>query len=487
MKKPSGNYYLPPLASGGGEVLNSLPSGRRPRRPPPQRHQWFDAWKTAKGSGLRTIVENTLAFLAHHEQHTKSRVRARRAADEIHHRLRVEAVVCNLAHAVLLPPPTGRVAVKLGNDRKGRSRYDSPVMGKTLSPLISMLADLDFLDLKWSLNRGEVSSIAPSEWFSRKVAEYGVGLADFGRHEVEEVIYLSRNTRETASHGQGGERTLHREPINYADTPATRRYRDDLRYLNAFLAGAEIAFDDGQEPRVDPFDRTLRRRFVILAKQGERFDQGGRLFGGFWQTLKSDRRRAIRINGEQSVELDYGSMFTRVAYAHVGATPPDGDQYAIPGLDGYRSGVKMAMNAFLFDGGPRRTWPSALGVGVGSDAEAAADPTSLAANYEARLPEGWDVKRTRDAILKVHPLLQGAWNRRLGYNLMFRESEILVAVLQDLAAKNIPALGLHDGLIVAASDAPTARWVMAKRATELTGVTIPVGTSGDRDILVEGV
>lgn len=455
------------------------PTRRRPRRPPPERHQWFDAWMTAKGSGLKTIVENTLAFLAHHEEQTKSRKRARRAIDKAHHQLRVEAVVCNLAHAVLLPPPTGRVAVKLGNDLKGRSRYDSPVMGKTLSPLISMLADLDFLDLKWSLNRGEVSSIAPSECFSRKVAGYGVGLADFGRHEAEEVIYLTRNTREAASHGRGGERTLHREPINYADTAVTWRYRDELRHLNAFLAGADIAFDDGLEPRVDPFDRTLRRRFVILPNQGERFDQGGRLFGGFWQTLKSDRRRAIRINGEQSVELDYGSMFTRLAYAHVGATPPEGDQYAIPELDGYRSGIKMAMNAFLFDGGPRRSWPSALGVGVGTDADASSDPTSLAAAYEARLPEGWDVRRTKAAILRVHPHLKNAWDRRLGYVLMFRESEILVAVLKDLAAISIPALGLHDGLIVAASDAAGAREVMERRAIELTGVQIPVGASGE--------
>jgi hypothetical protein len=31
-----------------------------------------------------------------------------------HHLRRVEAVICNLAHAALFPPPTGRIAVKLG-------------------------------------------------------------------------------------------------------------------------------------------------------------------------------------------------------------------------------------------------------------------------------------------------------------------------------------------------------------------------------------
>jgi hypothetical protein len=252
--------------------------------------------------------------LDHHEKYTKTRRRARRRDHEANHRLRVEVVVCNLAHAVLLPPPTGRIAVKLGHDSKGRSRYDSSVMGKTLSPLLSMLDDLDFLELKWSMIRGEVSSMAPTRWFSKKVAEFGVQLADFGRHESEEVIFLTRNTRRTAPRIRGGDRPLHREPIDYTDTPETRRHREALRGLNAFLAGAEIAFDDGREPRVDPFDRTLRRRFVILADQEERFDQGGRLFGGFWQTLSKARRRDIRINDEPVVELDYLPRVTCTPY-----------------------------------------------------------------------------------------------------------------------------------------------------------------------------
>ncbi len=462
----------------GGNGDDVLSTRGRQRRSPPQRHQWFDAWKTAKGDGLKILVEATLAFVAHHEGHTKSRVRARRAVDDEHHRRRVEAVVCNLAHAVLIPPPTERIAMQLGNKRKGRSRYDSPVMGRTLSPLLLLLDDLDILHMKWSTSRGEVSSMAPTAWFSRKVAEHGVQLADFGRHETEEVIFLTRNTRPAASRFGDGERTLHREPIDYRDTAATRRHRDALRSFNAFLANAQITFDGGpDETRVDPFDRTLRRRFVILAEQAERFDQGGRLFGGFWQGLPKANRRDIRIDGEQVVELDYGTMFTRLAYAEVGAMPPEGDLYAIPELAGYRSGVKMAMNTLLFDGGPRRSWPKELGVGVGTDADAAADPVS-AARYDARLPQGWTVKRTKEAILRVHPHLKNAWGRRLGYALMFRESEILMAVLQHLAATGIPALGLHDGLIVPASRATTAREVMERKAMELAGVSIPVGMTG---------
>jgi len=424
------------------------------------------------------MVHDALAMVEHHEQQTKSRVRARRANDQLHHEMRVEAVVCAIAHAVLVPPPTGRIAVQLGNKQKGRSRYDSPVMGRTLSPLLYVLDELGILNIEGSRERGEVSSMAPTSSFSRRVVEQGVQLADFGRHSTEEVIFLTRNTRPAPSDFGDGDRTVHREPIDYVDTPSTVRYREALRTLNAFLADAQISFDGDPDTQVNPFDRTLRRRFTILANQEERFDQNGRLFGGFWQTLSKASRRAIRINGEEVAELDYRSMFSRLAYADVGATPPDGDLYAIPELTGYRSGVKMAMNMMLFDNAPRRSWPKELGVGVGADADAAADSTSAAAQYEARLPEGWTVKRTKEAILRVHPCLKDAWGRRLGYSLMFRESEMLLAVLQDLAAIGIPALGLHDGLIVAASRAVTARGIMERRAIEMVGVPIPVGMTG---------
>jgi hypothetical protein len=94
--------------------------------------------------------------------------------------------------------------------------------------------------------------------------------------------------------------------------------------------------------------------------------------------------------------------------------------------------------------------------------------------WRPRLPAVWTVARTRRAILAVHPALKNAWGRRLGYRLMFTASEILIAVLQDLATRDIPALGLHDGLIVARSKMEVAKEVMMRRGEELTGIIIPV-------------
>jgi hypothetical protein len=301
-------------------------------------------------------------------------------------------------------------------------------------------------------------------------------LSDFGRDATEEVVLLTRNSRkEPPWWEEGTPRKVDREPIDYTDTPETQRYRDANRHLNRFLSGADIDFlDDGLEPRIDPFDRTLRRRFVLRPGQDERFDQSGRLYGGFWRNLKTARRRHIRINGEPVVVLDFASMFTRLAYAELRAAPPEGDLYAIPGLEGYRSGVKRAMNCFLFDGGTRRSWPDTFGIGVGVDDDAKADADGVAASFDARLPSGWGVARTKEAILRVRPVLRKVWGRGYGYRLMFLESEVLVAILQELASRNVPALGLHDGLLVGVSDKETAREAMRRAAKAVTGIDLPI-------------
>jgi hypothetical protein len=269
--------------------------------------------------------------------------------------------------------------------------------------------------------------MAPSAWLVTKVAEYGITLSDFARDEAEEVVILSRKVR-------GNDETAAiRKLVDYQDTPETVRYREAVRALNAFLSAADITFlDDGEEPCADPIERAMKRYFVIREGQEVRFDQGGRLFGGFWQTLRSERRKHIRFSGKPVAVLDYSSMFTRLAYAEIGAQPPEGDLYAIPGLEGYRSGVKTAMNCFLFDAGRRRKWPSDMGVGVGDDHDASTNPEGEVASFKGRLPHGWTVVRTRTAILKVHPALADAWDRQLGFRLMFLESQILLAVLEDL-------------------------------------------------------
>lgn len=416
---------------------------KRPNKP--QRHQWFDRWAVARGQRLQALAYEVRAALDAHERETVARQRRRKESVRANRDTAVEIIVANLAHAVLMPPETGRLAVLTGNNGKRIPRYTSPATGKVLRDLLNTMDAIGLTDTKLPQGPGEASSVAPSDDFCRRVRQAGIELSDFGRHEREEVIVLSRKT---AYKGLPGPKEI----LDYVETAKTTAMREEVRSFNAFMESASITFeDDGGEP-VDIHKRTFRRHFVQL-DTGDLFDHGGRLYGGFWQNLKRERRPFVRIEGEQVALLDFSSMFTRLAYARMGLTPPAGDLYAIPGLEAHRPAVKVLVNALLFDGHHRTTWPK---------------------DAEEEMPIGWDVPGMKKAILRHHPHLRRMFGRRIGHNLMHTESEVMVETLKELQSRRIVALGLHDGLLIPASRADEARDVMEAVALDTTSAHLPV-------------
>jgi len=57
---------------------------------------------------------------------------------------------------------------------------------------------------------------------------------------------------------------------------------------------------------------------------------------------------------------------------------------------------------------------------------------------------------------------------------MYRESEILVRVLEEMRARRMVALGLHDGLLLPRSRADEGRTMMEVVSREFTPAGIPV-------------
>lgn len=467
----------PPLSPSQLGRLRKAKTRKTPL-PPPERHRWLDQWLTAGGEPLKQVVRHCLRNIDHHEAATRVRTRARKPEDRQKFEKMVEVLVANLAYAVVNPPPTGRITVDVRNGDKGRSRYDNPAVSpRMLRDLFTTMHDTGFLEFRTpKTTRGEKSSVAPVGWLVESVLRSVITLADFHRDTRQETVVLTRKTKGSYNYFSGEASYVRKERVEYRDTPETIRMREQMRRVNDWLAAADLSYV-GTDELVDVQDRVMRRMFVIQGKQGERFDQSGRLFGGFWQPMRKERRKNIRIDGEPVSNLDFSTMFTRLAYAEVGAEPPPGDLYAIPGLEGYRSGVKLAMNTFMFAKGKKQRWPEGMGVGVGDD-EAAKAGEVPAADYDARLPAGWTVSRMRKAVLDRHPALAPVLEKGMGYRFMFTESEVLLGVLERLMGLGITALPLHDGLLTARSKARVVEMVMKEVGQMVTAVTLPI-TSED--------
>jgi hypothetical protein len=333
---------------------------------------WFDPWLVAAPSGpLRQLVTGILNELIIEERNEPTRQRGRRPADQAAHEQRVEVVVCNLVNAALTMPVAGRLGVLLGTVSSS-SRYDNgAVYGRPFIPLLVTLRDMGLLELGISRARGTASYVSPTEAFANEVRSLGITVHGYIRQSDGQELIILQNGRSRA------------DRVEYADTKATRRMRAQMKRLNAFLAAADIRGGSDGQPLTN---RRLRR--IFKPTDGHNFNQHGRLYAS-WQNLPATDRPAWRINGERVVSLDYGQMFTRLAYADLGLPVPNvSDVYTIPGFERHRDGLKVAMNALLFDDRRRQGWPEA-----------------------AELPPGTTVKSLKAAIRKVHPDLPAAWGR----------------------------------------------------------------------------
>ena len=263
-------------------------------------------------------------------------------------------------------------------------------------------------------------------------------LSDLRQSLDGEVIILKRSK---SDHWDDGGR------MDYVDDATINAYRQEIVAINEWLAQADISFDEYYEGHdvVDYTDRHLVRVF-----NNGSFEQGGRLFGGFWQPLpKKIRRAGITINGEDVVILDYSQMAPRILYGLEGATPPQDDAYQLPGLEDYRPGVKKVFNAALYSQVPLKRLPSGTG---------------------SLFPKRLGISRVMDSLQEVHAPVAHHLFTGIGYHLMFHESEILIDVLLSLMEQGVVGLPVHDAVVVPLSKKQVTKSIMESVFKQHTGI-----------------
>ena len=297
-----------------------------------------------------------------------------------------------------------------------------------------------------------------AEKLIRLIQENNITFADIRDEGLTEIIILSRSKL-----GYWDDVPYLRLQ-DYDDSATTRRYRRELQTINAWLSKADIQFDASvYDKRVDVYARRLYRRFT----QG-RFDSGGRLFGGFWQSLPNKSKRfpysvrlqGLRIDGEPVVGLDYSQLNPVLCYSVVEAEPPPGDAYAIPGLEPYRDGVKRVFNAMLFHH-PVTKFPKRTREEI--------------KNGVTFFPKGAKCGGVVAMILYYHPKIKGVLSSgNIGHHLQFLESQIMMRVLDRCRQNNVVALPVFDCVVVKASAEGAVREIMLGEFKAVSGLNITI-------------
>jgi hypothetical protein len=173
----------------------------------------------------------------------------------------------------------------------------------------------------------------------------------------------------------------------------------------------------------------------------ERWDHGGRFYGGWWQQLPSRWRTHLGINGHPTIELDYAGFAVRAIYHQRGIDYRD-DPYDLAELRALtepvncRSHVKALLQAMINCPAGK----SLSHVRIGSPLPKRASRSKLTA---------W--LRTK------HAGIADVFNSREGLRLQHLESTIAEAIMLAGKDNNICVLPIHDSFIVPQAD---KEWLM---------------------------
>ena len=415
----------------------------------------FNPFLVAKSDKLKKLIEEVQQQIEGYEAYHQTRQRARRTADQQTHERMIEAIVCDLC-LLHLDPQYDAVHLPLSNKvlRKA-SRYKSPVLGKTLPDLLNVMTapEMDFVlltkghknfriidqDLNVVPTEGVQSTLAPGPKLLSRIERFAITQDDIAWSDEQEPIVL----RSTKTPGQKVA-----EAVEYTDTEQTDMLRAEMNSINAYLAQADISCNYFN---TNPNDRYLRRIF-----NNESFNEGGRLYGGFWQRLMSEiRYEHIRINKDMIAECDYGQMSIVLLYAEAEAQDqlPEGDLYDLSAFgipQECRAGIKKVMQAII---------------------NSPDIPKRLPKGARKHIPSTISLQQILTAIEQKHPVIYPLKNSNRGMQLFRKESDILVDVLLTLQKHDVVALPIHDAVLVADEDKDIAVRVMKEVFREHTGIT----------------
>jgi hypothetical protein len=234
------------------------------------------------------------------------------------------------------------------------------------------------------------------------------------------------------------------------ENETTRQLKAEIEELNDFIAKVRV---EGEGIQFTGWTRIFNEG----DQKGFAWDRGGRLYArpqGSYQELSKDERLKLTIDGERVVEIDIRCSHLSIVYGLKGISPyqhfrsygDDGywtlaDPYLIGDLP--RAVVKAWVTITLGAGKPPRRWSK----------KAIERLTEEQVDLKA-----YDVKQVGAAVLERHPVLADlgdiSWAK-----LQFIESQVIVRTMLRLKREHaIPALPVHDSLIV-----PRQAWWVAGR------------------------
>jgi len=238
--------------------------------------------------------------------------------------------------------------------------------------------------------------------------------------------------------------------LRVPDNTAVRKMQSRLNKINRFLAQQAICLHlsnerikalGGPNSRIEfplIFVHTALRR--VLSRGS--LEKGGRFYGGWWQSLPSEYRPYITINGMATGEVDFSELHPRLLYLLNGENVPSGDLYD----DGWRDPNFPTYDKSIEPYKSRRElFKRVFNVILNDEFQ-----LFLLNKHELTVAKqfGLNLPKIKDMLFRLHPILEHKSRSTIGLELQFIDSQIAENVMLDLLRQGIPCLPVHDSFLV---------------------------------------
>jgi len=441
-------YHDPNLLLGAASAVPSAPDmALSATLSGPLRGTWFDEnidLRDPEGERLTNAVLSAL-------EGVEKRNRKRRALDQENYRKRVRKLLANGFRCFFHRQPPNVAYLRNAHAYDDRPDWLS---GKALARDVDLLATTGLL----SASVGELGS-ASTYRVSRTLSQLAEE-CETTRHSIVQLPADSRLVR-VRLEGPG------RRFGDFTPSDDTDEWISSLRAYNRFLEAQDIALNlslaeerewvahvnehgrsAGQSLyRPELFQKSLYRQF-----NNGSFDQGGRLYGGWWITVPKTYRPRITINGSPTVELDYAGCAIRMLYQARGIDYLD-DPYWIPEIaelterlglpaDHYRGCIKALLQAAINH--DEHGHPEKIGL-----------PLSFKTHFK-RL-------EVMEFIKARHSKVSDCFGTKEGLRLQRIESDIALEIISTAMTKAVVVLPIHDSFVTTVDNQPYLLGIMREK------------------------
>ncbi|MDD9724677.1 hypothetical protein PVV74_04340 [Roseovarius sp. SK2] len=325
---------------------------------------------------------------------------------------------------------------------KARSRYNEINIGRKIIKVVDSLVEQEIIHEKRGFH-DRVSGTSfqtrlwASDWLKERFREARFSQFCLHSHEGREPLVL-RNTE--------------KEDVEYDEAEETQGMRALLSDYNDLLYNTHIDIYDLEVPIIISGSGSQKSvvqvnqnsKFVRRIFNHERWDKGGRFYGGWWQRCPSEYRKRIVMDGILTEEIDYSGLHITILYAKEGISywgDNNEDPYSISGINSLDPDIDLRAAAKLL-----------LLTALNAENE-----TKTFQAFRSQAPTGSPEKRLTNEQLSsilsalkskhepiAHKLASGA-----GIDLMFVDSQITAKLIERFTYHyKCPILTVHDSYVV---------------------------------------